>query len=134
MKFRIILAVILMILLPVNISWAIKECPRYIDKWYRIDQDWRIRAPDKFQHAFFFYVGQRVGDHYVGQVPTIIAINGLGIIKELMIDSEGFSFRDISCNMWGCLGGMLEDSRSRLTALCTWEENSVLFLVRIKLE
>lgn len=129
MRDPIILGWVCLIFVGMAYGGVSHQCPLDIDRWYRIEEDWSVHAPDKFQHAFFSYVGQRLGGEWIGEVPTFICISFGGVFKEFLLDDEGFSVRDIGANCGGCVGGVLDSDGSRVALLPTWEEGSVGFVV-----
>ena len=113
-------------------TW-LHQCPLSIDRWYRVEPDWLIQAPDKFQHAFFSMVGQMLGQEIIGETKTFALIGIVGAFKEFCYDDEGYSLRDLGCNLWGCLAGILVSQNSWIYLFPAWQKDEILFCVKIGL-
>ncbi|MCK4359179.1 MAG: hypothetical protein KAW92_10655 [Candidatus Cloacimonetes bacterium] len=77
------------------------------DSWYLVDQRWDIKAPDKWAHFQGFAWGQQIGQQYINKYVVASVLLTLGVYKEYEdAYREGWSIRDLSCDIAGIIVGM----------------------------
>lgn len=87
------------------------------DSWYFIDGRWDLQAPDKWQHFQGFLWSQQIGQKYFNKYLVAATILSLGLYKEYEdAYREGWSARDILCDVGGILAGMY----GRNKIYCNW--------------
>jgi hypothetical protein len=94
------------------------------DAWYFIDdQNWYIHAPDKWQHFSGCYLAQRIGSNFVGKY-KVTGIILLGAMAKEFDDAyrEGWSGRDMLCNVLGILAGLNQSKKFQAVASLTKEK------------
>jgi hypothetical protein len=96
------------------------------DKWYFFDnQNWYIKAPDKFQHMMGSYTLSRIGDQFMDKYLAGGVVLGLGLYKEYDDGlREGWSPRDLLMNVFGVVAGVINNEKYKFWM--DWVDNSVV--------
>jgi hypothetical protein len=96
------------------------------DKWFFVDEEnWDIKAPDKWQHFTGNYVSQKLLSKHVNKYVSACVLFSLGVAKEYEdAYREGWSARDLAADALGILTAMYDKPGARV--LCTYDQNSIL--------
>lgn len=101
------------------------------DPWCFVDENWDITAPDKWQHIMGSYVLQSILQKKMNKYLAAGLILGGGAYKEFVEDAyrEGWSARDLACDIIGVASAMFFPKN--IVATYKWgpEKNVVLHLV-----
>jgi len=134
MKFRTLLfATILLLAIPgISQAWnyprdgKFKQLHPNRDSWFFVDQEnWDIKAPDKWQHFTGNYASQKLLSRHVNKYVSAFVLFSLGVAKEYEdAYREGWSARDLTMDALGILTAMYDKPEARV--LCTYDQNTIL--------
>ncbi|MBD3216706.1 MAG: hypothetical protein GF310_00425 [candidate division Zixibacteria bacterium] len=110
-----------------------KQLPGSRDYWYFIDQNnWYIKAPDKFQHMMGCYLFSEVGDQFMDKYLAGAVVFGVGLYKEYDDGMrEGWSPRDLLMNTFGVFAGIANTDKYHFWM--DWDEGAVILNFSISL-
>lgn len=93
-----------------------KQIPSSKDYWYFFDNNnWYIKAPDKFQHMMGSYALTRVGSLMMDEYTSAAIVLGLGLYKEYDDGlREGWSPRDLLMDAFGVVAGVANNEKYKL--------------------
>lgn len=101
------------------------------DPWYYIDEEnWDVKCPDKFQHFFGSYLGQRLISKRMNKWVSAGLILGIGLYKEYEdAYREGWSLRDVSMDILGIVSAM--NTSDRFQVSCMYDKERVMLMFSI---
>jgi hypothetical protein len=134
MKLKIMILSILFLLLSSSISHAwnyprdgkFKQLHPHRDGWFFVDEEnWDIKAPDKWQHFTGCYLSQKLLSKGMNKYFSALFIFSLGLAKEYEDGyREGWSARDLTVDVLGILSAMYD--KPEVKVLCTYDNEKMM--------
>jgi len=96
------------------------------DPWFFVDEEnWDIKAPDKWQHFTGCYFTQKLLSKRMNKYFSALLVFCLGVAKEYEdAYREGWSARDLAVNSLGILSAIYDKPDAKL--LCTYNHKKIM--------
>jgi hypothetical protein len=132
LKSSLLLVVILLVVPSLSHAWnyprdgKFKQLHPHKDSWFFVDEEnWDIKAPDKWQHFTGSYASQKLLSMHVNKYVSALVLFSFGVVKEYEdAYREGWSARDLAADALGILAAMYDKPNTKV--LCTYDQERIM--------
>lgn len=132
LRFLFFSAILLLLFPGISQAWNYPRDGRFKklnpsrDGWFFVDEEnWDIKAPDKWQHFSGCYVAQKLLSKQMNKYASALVILSMGLYKEYEdAYREGWSARDMAVNTLGIFSAMYDKPQAKF--FCTYDKEKVM--------